>query len=91
MYTRTLLTIDVVRPEEFLELADQTMRKLIHAIMRSGTLDTYDVTQIQTAAAVVEMPMDVNDNKVVMPEERQAIKTFLHFLDDGLYRASLTG
>ena len=84
-------TIEVARPEEFLGLADQTMRKLVHAITRSGTLDRYDVNQIRTAAAAVEMPMDVVDGKVVMPTERRAIKTFLQFLDDGLYRASLTG
>ena len=67
------------------------MRKLVHAITRSGTLDMYDVNQIGVAAAEVEMPMDVVDGKVVMPTERRAIKTFLQFLDDGLYRASLTG
>lgn len=84
-------SFEVARPEEFLGQADQTVRRLVHAITDSGTLETYGVDDIQAAAAAVEMPVTVADGKIVMPTERRAIKTFLHFLDDGLYRASLTG
>ena len=84
-------TFEVARPEEFFGQADQTVRRLVHAITGSGTLKTYSVDQIRAAAAAVDMAVTVVDGKIVMPTERRAIKTFLHFLDDGLYRASLTG
>ena len=84
-------SFEVARPEEFLGQADQTVRRLVHAITDSGTLEAYGVDRIQAAAAAVDMPLNVVDGKIVMPTERRAIKSFLHFLDDGLYRASLTG
>ena len=84
-------TFDLERPDAFLALADQTMRKLVHAITRSSTLDNYDAGHIQAAADTVGMPLEVVHGKIVMPTERREIKTFLQFLDDGLYRASLTG
>ena len=84
-------TFEVARPEDFLGQADQTVRRLVHAIRGSGTMEIYGVNEIQSAAAAIDMPVTVENGKIVMPAERRAIKTFLHFLDDGLYRASLTG
>ena len=84
-------SFQIADPEAFLELADQTSRKLIHAIRHSGILDDYNVATIHTAAANVGIQVGINNGKIVMPTERQAAKTFLRFLDDGLYKASLTG
>ena len=85
------VTLAVEDSVTFLEMADQGMRKLVHAITRSGTLDIYDAGQISIAATGVGMQVQIVDGKIVMPTERREIKTFLHFLDDGLYRASLSG
>lgn len=84
-------TFALARPEEFLAQADQTVRRLVHAITESRTLETYGVDQIQAAAEAVDTPVTVTDGRIVMPGGRREIKTFLRFLDDGLYRASLTG
>lgn len=84
-------TFEVARPEEFLGHADQTVRRLVHAITGSGTLEAYGANEIHAAAAAIDMPVIVENGKIVMPTARRTIKSFLHFLDDGLYRASLTG
>lgn len=83
-------TFEVADPAAFLSAADQISRKLIHAINRSGTLNDFTVTQIETAATSVGLGINVNNGKIVMPAERAEIKKLLRFLDDGLYQAPLT-
>ena len=75
----------------FLELADQTTRKLIHAIMRSGILNEHEAVDIQARANAVGLPVVLNNNKIVMPSTRAEVKKLLRFLDDGLYEAPLSG
>lgn len=82
---------EVADPDGFLDAADQTTRKLIHAISRAGTLDTYDAAAIETAATAVGVAVNVNNGKIVMPAGRAEIKKLLRFLDDGLYEAPLSG
>jgi hypothetical protein len=74
----------------FLAEADQTTRKLIHAITRSGTLDDYSVADIRTAANAVGVAVTVANGKLVMPSARPEIKQLLRFLNDDLYEATLT-
>lgn len=75
----------------FVAAADQTIRKLVHAIGRSGTLSNYSVSQIETACSAVGVGVTVHNGKLVMPTDRAEIKKLLRFLDDGLYEAPLTG
>lgn len=84
-------SFEVADSAAFLESADQTIRKLIHAISRSGTLDEYSVNDIQAAATAVGVPVNVNNGHLVLPTDRANVKTLLRFLDDGLYEAPLTG
>ena len=84
-------TFEVVDRDEFVRLADQTIRKLIHALMRSNTLDEYDAAAIESGANSVDINVTARNGKVVMPTRLGEIKQFLQFLDDGLYRAQLTG
>ena len=67
-------TLAVEDSVTFLEMAGQGMRKLVHAITRSGTLDIYDAGQISIAATAVGMQVQIVYGKIVMPTERREIK-----------------
>lgn len=82
---------EITNAGSFLAAADQTIRKLVHAIGRSGTLGAYTVPQIETACGAVGVAVTVNNGRLVMPDDRADIKKLLRFLDDGLYEAPLTG
>ncbi len=84
-------SFEVADPAAFLEVADQTTRKLIHAISRAGTLNDYTAADIETAANGVGIGITLNNGRIVMPTERAEIKKLLRFLDDGLYEAPLSG
>jgi hypothetical protein len=77
--------------DSFLDVADQTTRKLISAITRSDNLNVYTVEEIRDAAKRVGVSITVNNNKIVIPDARADVKNLLRFLDDSLYEASLTG
>jgi len=81
---------EVADQAAFLASADQISRKLMHAINRSGTLNTYTVPQIEMAANVVGVGVTLNAGKIVMPSDRAEVKKLLRFLDDGLYEAPLS-
>jgi len=75
----------------FIATADQTIRKLVHAISNGGVLNNHTTVQIETACNAVGMVVTVNNGRLIMPTERAEIKKLLRFLDDGLYQAPLTG
>lgn len=82
---------EVADAAAFIATADQTIRKLVHAISNGGVLNNYKLVQIKTACKAVGMVVTVNNGKLMMPTERAEIKKLLRFLDDGLYQAPLTG
>ncbi|MER8646713.1 Kiwa anti-phage protein KwaB-like domain-containing protein [Mesorhizobium sp. M1252] len=75
----------------FKHVADQRMRKLIHAIESRGTLQNYTPQQIATAAIEEGFTVAIVNDRIVMPHAKAEAKALLHFLDNGLYRAALTG
>jgi hypothetical protein len=82
---------EVANAAAFIAAADQTIRKLVHAISNGGVLNNHTVVQIETACNAVGMVVTVNNGRLIMPTERAEIKKLLRFLDDGLYQAPLTG
>jgi len=72
------------------DVADQTIRKLIGAILTSRILDKYSVCDINNAANKVGVIIDIDNNKIIMPDKRADVKNLLRFLDDSLYEAALT-
>lgn len=81
---------EVANAAAFAAAADQTIRKLVHAISNGGVLNNHTVVQIETACNAVGMAVTVNKGKLIMPD-RAEIRKLLRFLDDGLYQAPLTG
>ena len=85
-------TILMPEPANFVGSADQTIRKLVHAITRSGILAQHTPREIVDAAVSIGLHVATNSaGKITMPTARGEIKTLLQFLDDGLYRAALSG
>jgi Domain of unknown function (DUF4868) len=69
--------------------ADQTSRKLIHAITQSGILDT-NIAEIVAKANLMGLVLNAADGKIQMPQDKKTMKLVLRFLDDGIYKAPLT-
>ncbi len=87
----THVNFEVGDRDAFIERADQTERKLIHAIMQRGTLDAYDAAAIEAAGRRLNVNVVTRNGKILLPNMGNDIKQLLRLLDDGLYRAELTG
>lgn len=70
--------------------ADQTTRKLIHAITKRGTLGNHTVAQIRQSAANMNLNLRLSGGKLILPDDRREMKKFLHLLDDSFYTAPLS-
>jgi hypothetical protein len=70
--------------------ADQIIRKLVHAVSTSNVLDQCPVADIQTKAAALEVPLEIQNGRIDMPMERQQIKQLLRFLDDSIYEGPIS-
>jgi len=77
-------------PDQIVDLADQTVRKLIHGIIASGVLDTHSVREIQSAARNTGAPVNMENGRLKLPAERNELKLFLRFLDEGMYLGPLS-
>jgi hypothetical protein len=83
-----LLHVD--EPDQIFDLADQTVRKLIHGIRASGALDTYSARQIQRAAGNTGAAVALENDRLKLPAEKNELKLFLRFLDEGMYLGPLS-
>lgn len=76
--------------QAFKELADQNIRKMVHAIIKTGVLDSYPVEDIAEKAGSLGLDIAMKNGRIVVPNDRKSIKELLRFLDDGIYEAALT-
>ena len=83
--------LQVADAAAFKGIADQKMRKLIHAITERKTLENYTPEQIAIAAEGEGFQVEIAGDKIVLPTAKATAKALLHFLDNGLYRAALSG
>ena len=86
----TLPSLNISNIEEFKAASDQTIRKLIHAIMKSHILTQHSANFIARKAATIGLTIACANGKLIIPGARAEIKNVLRFLDDGYYRASLS-
>lgn len=75
---------------DFKEIADEGIRKLVHAIAKTGILDEHSVDDIAAKANSLGLDIAVHDGKLVVPPDRKKTKQLLRFLDDGIYAAALS-
>lgn len=76
--------------DDFVHTADQATRKLINAVTASGILDDYTPTQIREAAAATQLNVELENDRIVLPDERRDVKVLLQFLDESRYNGPLT-
>jgi hypothetical protein len=84
----SLAVIDI---DKFAAATNQTSRKLIHAAMQDGILDTCTPLAIKAAASQTGLDVELLDNKIVMPTESSGIKALLQFLNESRYAGPLSG
>lgn len=75
----------------FKQSADQTMRKLVHALSSKKIFDVYDIEALTQSADVYDFPIIIADGLLVIPSDKAEIKKLLYFLDDAYYKGSLSG
>jgi hypothetical protein len=83
--------LNVADPATFKGSSDQSVRKLVHAISERGILDIYAVSHIVQTAVSEGIDLQQQNGQIVMPTNKADIKRVLYFLDDGFYRAALSG
>lgn len=83
-------SIVVENLEQLKKDADQTVRKLVHAVIETKVLDQYPVADIAKAAEIVGIIIPLKGDKINFPCDRKSAKILLRFLDDGIYLAPLT-
>jgi len=84
-------SLTVADVAKFSAATNQTSRKLIHATMQGGILDTYTPLAIEAAASQTGLKVDLLNNKIVMPTEPNNIKSLLLFLNESRYAGPLSG
>lgn len=84
-------TLQIGDVDAFKGVADQTIRKLVHAVCSKGVLDTYDLTAISAAAHAQNFQLVITGNRIQMPGDRAGAKQLMHFLDEGFFRGPLSG
>lgn len=85
-------SIEIADLARFIAEADSQVRKMVHAIDRSGLLDNYSIGQVSTAAAgFPDIPVVVNNGKILLPENKKELKEVLHFLLEDIYKGPLSG
>jgi len=85
-------SIAVENEDWFRQHSNQTIRKLVHKIQSSDVLNNYTPQQIQQRAAASDLQLTLNDNgEIEIPEDKNHLRLLLRFLDEGVYKSSLSG
>lgn len=84
-------SVDIPDIDAFKAACTQTSRKLLHAIQKSGALEERSAAEIRRAAEALDVEITVRKGRIVFPTNRKELRELLSFLDDGLYRAHLSG
>ena len=90
---REVLSHDRLATEDIDALAtdaNQWFAKRIAMLRDSRVLDEFSVDQIQARSVGLNVPMEIEDNRIVFPSERGAAKRLLQFLVEELYKGPIT-
>jgi hypothetical protein len=75
-----------VDADMLIELATQPIRKLISSVLSSGVLDRETAESIRAKAEGL-VPVNIENDKVVLPLTRKEFKDLISFLDHKIYRS----
>ena len=70
---------------------DQTSRKLVRGITGSGVLGNFTADQIKARADQLNLGLELQDGKIVMPSEKKDVKALLRFLENSVYTGPFSG
>lgn len=84
----TLNNILIPNVQTFKGSANQNIRKRIHNLLQSNTLINYSAQQIQALAAQegINNLININNNKIEIPNDNKEVMKLLSFFDDKLYK-----
>ena len=77
--------LEIHNKEEFMQNTDSISRKYIASIIKSEVLKNHSAEDIREKAQILEMGLQFNDGKVVVPGSKKEFKEFLRFLTDGRF------
>lgn len=83
--------LEVNDPAAFAESLNEGSRKLVHAVMRNDVLGNYQPEAIQRAAQETGLPVEVNNGRLVMPQDAGDVRALLQFLNESRYLGPLSG
>ena len=77
--------------DHLIESSDQQMRKMINQVLSERTLDNHSASKIQQAAALTRLDIELDNGRIIWPQDRQEQKALLQFLVDNRYTGALSG
>lgn len=83
--------LSVENSDLIISISNQTIRKLVSAVVNSNVLDSNTVPDICTAASAFGITISTESDRIILPTDRQSLKKLLMFLDNGIYESPLGG
>lgn len=74
----------------FTSNADQTCRRLVGSIQKSGVLDTVQPEEIVGKANELGLALELSNGRIRIPEEKKEMKLTLRFLEQSVFKGVLT-
>lgn len=78
--------LSIAQPQEFQNMANTWVRRKIAMVNDSGVLKNNSAAKIQKSTKSVGIKIDVEDEKIVIPEDKEQMKIVLGFLDEEVYK-----
>ena len=83
---------EIESDKDFSKLTEgQQVRTQIAKILDSKVLERHDAKGLQSIASEFSINLRTNNNKIVIPKERESLKELLTFLSEKIYKGPLTG
>lgn len=73
-------------PDAFKNMADTWIRRKIAMINDSEVLNNFETSKIKKLAKDAGIKLEIENKKLIIPNEKEQIKIFLGFLDEEAYR-----
>lgn len=76
--------------DEFQNLMNERTRKLIKSITESHVLEKYSAEEIFQKAQSISLELKRKEDRIIIPNSKPGIKTFLSFLEDSVFKGSFS-
>lgn len=73
-------------PQKFKQMTDAWIRRKIAMINDSGVLKNHSTAEIKALGDTIDIKIDIKDEKIVIPEDKEQLKIVLGFLDEEVYK-----